>query len=186
MGYLFDPHLLHEIARKHLDKPKEQMVQGIADELASRYPGHIQKKQRWLFNLSGGYVGVMTILHASLSEYILFFGTPIGAHGFSGRYWMDVYDYMMAGELSDFSDSSFWEPSVTRPGEFAHLKRGKAKGFKLTPGSWMLEYGRGIIPASLPFALAYAFFTCFDLRTIFKTLWIYTKMVVKELWKGKI
>ena len=186
MGYLFDPQLLHEIAKKHLDKAKEQMVAAIAEDLTRLYPGHIAKKQQWLFNLSGGYVGVMTILHASLSEYILFFGTPIGAQGFSGRYLMDVYDFMMAGELSDFNDVSFWEPTVTRPGELALLKRGKAKGFKLTPGSWMLEYGRGIIPASLPFALAYALFGCFDLATIFKTLWIYSKMVIKELWKGKI
>ena len=186
MAYLFDPLLLHEITRKHCGLPHEEMVQGITDLLLRAYPRHIETRRRWLFNLAGGYVGVMSILHASLSEYVLLFGAPLGAHGFSGRYLMDVYDFMLSGELSAFTDTAFQTPTVTRPGELALLPWGKAKGFRLTDGSWMLEYGRGIIPASLPFALGDAFFSSFDLVTIAKTLWQYGGLVVKELLKGKI
>jgi C-8 sterol isomerase len=186
MAYLFNPDHLHEVARRHVGLPHEKMVQGITDELVRVYPGHVETKPVWIFNLAGGYVGVMAILHASLSEYVLLFGAPIGAQGFSGRYLMDVYDFMLEGELSAFTEEHFQEPIITRPGELALLRRRHAKGFKLTQGSWVLEYGRGLIPASLPFALGDAFFSCFDLVTIFRTLWHYTRLVVKELWKGKI
>lgn len=186
MAYLFDPQQLHDIVGRHLDLPREAQFQQIIDDLARAYPGHIETRQDWLFNLAGGCVGVMSILHASLSEYVLLFGTPIGAQGYSGRYLMDVYDFLLSGELAAYTEQNVFEPAITRPGELALLRRGQVKGFKLAEGSWMLEYGRGIIPASLPFALGDAIFSCFDLKTIAKTLWLYGKMVVKELCKGKI
>src|SRR5437868_2362599 len=186
MSYVFDPTRLHEIARKHLSLPAEPMLHAITDDLVRAYPRHIHPTSRWVFNLAGGYVGVMTILHASLSEYVLLFGAPIGASGFSGRYWMDIYDYLLMGELRAFTEQLFHEPSITRPGELALLRRGSAKGFTLSAGSWMLEYGRGVIPASLPFALGYALFACFEPVTVAKTMWQYSRLVLKELWNGKI
>jgi hypothetical protein len=186
MAYLFDPDLLHTIARRYLGEPLEQMFQAITSDLHRHYPGHIEIRPNWIFNLAGGYVGIMTILHASLSEYVLLFGTPLGACGFSGRYFMDVYDFLLAGELTAFTEKQFVEPTIHRPGDLTLLRRGQAKGFKLTEGGWVLEYGRGFIPASLPFALGDALFSCFDLATIARTFWIYGKLTLKELWKGKI
>jgi C-8 sterol isomerase len=186
MGYVFDPARLHEIARAHVNLPTEAMLAAITDDLVRAYPGHVHPAPRWVFNLAGGYVGVMTIMHASLSEYILLFGAPIGATGFSGRYLMDVYDYLLTGELRGFTEESFHEPAITQPGELALLRRGTAKGFTLTAGSWVLEYGRGVIPASLPFALSYALFACFEPVTVVKTIWLYSWLVLKELWNGKI
>ena len=186
MGYVFDPARLQEIARKHIALPAEAMLHAIADDLAEAYPGHIHAAPRWVFNLSGGYVGIMTILHASLSEYVLLFGAPVGATGFSGRYLMDVYDFLLTGELRGFTEGLFHEPTVTRPGELALLHRGSAKGFALTAGTWVLEYGRGVVPASLPFALCYALFACFEPVTVVKTIWLYGRLVIKELWNGKI
>jgi C-8 sterol isomerase len=186
MPYLFDPDKLHEIVRKHQGLPSESMLHAIAADLAQAYPAHIQAAPRWVFNLAGGYVGVMTILHASLSEYILLFGAPIGATGFSGRYLMDVYDFLLTGELCGFTESDVHAPTITAPGEVALLRRGAAKGFTLTAGSWVLEYGRGVIPASLPFALSYALFACFEPVTVAKTMWQYSRLVIQELWNGKI
>jgi hypothetical protein len=186
MAYLFHPDALHEIARKYVGVPHDAMVQGVTDDLARAYPGHVETQRQWLFSLAGGCVGVMTVLHASLSEYVLLFGAPVGAGGFSGRYWMDVYDFLLSGELSAFTEKACDQPVFTRPGELALLRQGHVKGFKLTEGSWMLEYGRGVIPASLPFALGDALFSSFDLATIAKTLWIYGRLVVKELCRGKI
>lgn len=186
MGYIFDPERLHDIVKKHLELPRADQFRNIASDLAAAYPGHIETREDWLFNLAGGVVGIMSILHASLSEYILLFGTPIGAQGFSGRYLMDVYDFFLSGELVAYTEKNFLEPVLTRPGELALLRRGQVKGFKLSEGSWMLEYGRGIIPASLPFALGDAIFSCFDLVTIAKTFWLYGTMTLRELCKGKI
>ena len=50
----------------------------------------------------------------------------------------------------------------------------------------MLEYGRGLIPASLPFAVGDAIFSCVDMVTVVKMFWLYGKLVCKELWHGKI
>jgi len=186
MAYLFDPHVLHETSRKYLGLPHEDMVHGITAELARAYPRHIETRENWVFNLAGGCKGIMTLLHASLSEYLLIYGTPIGSGGFSGRYLMDVYDFMLSGELATYTPDSFRAPATYRAGDLAFLKRWQVKCFTLTPGSWMLEYGRGFIPASLPFALGDALFSCVDPITIGKTLWIYAKLVVKELWRGKI
>jgi C-8 sterol isomerase len=186
MGYLFDPELLHEACRTHLGLPQEKMFRGIAADLSRAYPGHIETRENWVFNLAGGCKGIMTILHASLSEYLLFYGTPIGSGGYSGRYLMDVYDFMLSGELASYTQSAFGAAAHYRAGDLAFLKKWQVKCFTLTPGSWMLEYGRGVIPASLPFALGDALFSCVDLITISKTLWLYTRLVVKELWKGKI
>ncbi len=186
MGYLFDPQLLHEVARKHVGLSHEKMVSGIAAELARIYPGHIETRANWLFNLAGGCKGIMTVLHASLSEYLLIYGTPTAASGFSGRYLMDVYDFMTAGELVAYTEETFRTPALYRPGDLAFLKRGQVKCFNLTAGSWMLEYGRGIIAAAFPFALGDALFSCVDVITIGKTLGVYAKLVVKELWQGKI
>lgn len=186
MGYIFDPKILHELARKHRDRPVDDMVQALADELTGIYPGHITRKRRWLFSFAGGSTGVMTILHGSLSEYLLIYGTPIGTHGFSGRYLMDVYDFLLAGEHWTFDETNYREPTVIKPGDLSYLPWGRAQSFRLFEGSWVMEYGRGFVPASLPFTLIDTLFRGFEFVTFGKTVWQYSKLVAGELCRGKI
>src|SRR5262249_10221498 len=145
----------------------------------------IETKQNWFLSICGGAMGIMTVLHGSLSEYVLVFGSPIGTEGFSGRYRIDVYDTILSGEMWTYSEHRFRERAVTRPGEMARLGRKEIRGFKLPEVAWMLEYGRGPIPTALPFALSGAL-TSLDFRTIAKTMFVYGKLVVKELMRGKI
>jgi C-8 sterol isomerase len=187
MGFIFNPEVLHDIARRHVGMPHAEMAAGIIAELAQTYPGHIETRQNWIFSLAGGAVGVMTILHGSLSEYVILFGTPIGTTGFSGRYLMDVYDFMLSGEMWTYTEDHFHDRIVTLPGDYVVLKWGRVKGFRLPDAAWMLEYGRGVIPASLPFALSDALISCLDFPTIGKTMWLYGKLVCKELLlRGKV
>ncbi|MBW2235952.1 MAG: isomerase, partial [Deltaproteobacteria bacterium] len=87
MGHLFDPEELQQITNRRCDEPLEQAFDTITADLAAAYPGHIYTgPRRWVLNNAGGAMGQLTLLHASLSEYILFFGTPIGTTGHSGRY----------------------------------------------------------------------------------------------------
>jgi C-8 sterol isomerase len=185
MGYTFDPEHLHLVARNRAGLPHEEMTVAIIADLAKAYPGHIETRQNWLLSIAGGAMGIMTILHGSLSEYVLIFGSPIGTEGFSGRYRLDIYDFMLAGEMWTYTEDKFRERVVTRPGEMAVLRRKQVKGFKLPEGGWMLEYGRGPVPTALPFALSGAV-TSLDARTIAKTMWLYGRLVVKELVHGKI
>ncbi len=186
MGYLFDPLKLHEISKKGVGLPFEGMVSVVSDELSRTYPGHIETKPNWIFSLAGGATGIMTILHASLSEYVIIFGTPVGTEGFSGRYHIDIYDYVMAGEMRTYTEQHLGEARVSKPGEWQVLNRGQVKGFKLPDAVWLLEYGRGPIFTALPMALGDAVFSGMDATTIVRTLWNYGKFVTRELLRGKI
>lgn len=186
MGYVFEPDQLHEIARKGVGLPHAEMTRVVGDELGRAYPKHVRPTADWLFNLAGGAVGVMTVLHGSLTEYLLIFGSPIGVQGYSGRYRIEIFDFMMAGEMWTYTEDRVGDRIVTRPGERAHLRSDQVKGFQLPEGGWMLEYGRGPIPTALPFALADALVSCLDVTTVVKTLWIYGKLVTRELLQGKI
>ena len=77
MGHLFDPDRLHEISKRGVGLPFEEMCRRVTDELATAYPGHIETEQKWVFNLAGGSTGIMNVLHGSLTEYLILFGTPV-------------------------------------------------------------------------------------------------------------
>src|SRR5438067_5707222 len=151
MGYIFDPKDLHAHAQRAVGLPHAEMVRSLTRDLAKAYPGHIAMRERWILSLAGGATGIMTVLHGSLSEYLLIFGSPVGTEGFSGRYWIDIYDFMLAGEMWTYTEEAFRERTISRPGDMARLRRHQAKGFRIAEESWMLEYGRGPIATALPF-----------------------------------
>jgi hypothetical protein len=182
---LFDPPVLHAVARSALGMPHDKMVRHVGDELSRLYPGHIDTRPNWMLSLAGGVMGIMTVLHGSLSEYVLIFGTPVGSEGFSGRYRLEIHDFMLAGEMWTYTESSFTERRVYRAGDAAVLARREAKGVRLFEDAWMLEYGRGPVPTALPFALSGAV-TSFELATIARTIGVYGRLVVRELLQGKI
>ena len=43
-----------------------------------------EEVREWLFINAGGWMGSMYVLHASLTEYVLFFGTALDTQGHSG------------------------------------------------------------------------------------------------------
>ena len=185
MSYLFQPEALHEIARKAVGMPYKEMFTKVTNDLEMLVPGRIRHKQRWLFNTACGATGQMTLLYGSLSEYIILFGTPIGTEGFSGRYFADVHDFMLDGEMWTYHDGDF-ERSVYKPGDWARLDRGRAKGYCVKDHAWMLEYARGWIPLMLPIGLADNFFSNLDFRSVCQLFWDYGGLCISELMRGKI
>jgi len=186
MGYIFDPHELHEIAKRALGQDtRDGMVRSVTEELKRRHPTHIDVDVPWLFNNAGGAMGQMKLLHCSLSEYILIFGTPIGTEGHSGRYATEVYDFMLDGEMWCYHAGEL-QRAVYAPGDAAYLGADRAKGYSVPSHALMLEYARGPIPTMLPFGLADTVFSTLDRRTVGSTLWHYGKLVMRELVQGKI
>ena len=59
----------------------------IYDELRRKYPGHILDRSdlQWVFMNAGGWMGSVCVIHASFTEYILFFGTAMETRGHSGK-----------------------------------------------------------------------------------------------------
>jgi hypothetical protein len=150
--YVFEPNDLIEIAKMGIGLPHDQMFKVIHDELLKRYPGHIAETESWHFNVAGGAMGQLTILHASPKEYLIFFGTPIGTEGHSGRYDMDVWDIMIDGEMWAYHEGDV-DRRVYLPGDAAFLERGQTKGYRIPDHGWMLEYSRGNIPAAFGFGV---------------------------------
>jgi C-8 sterol isomerase len=186
MGYIFNPDALHEIARKRMSLPHQEMVQAIIDDVAELWPGHVERRPNWFFNLAGGAIGTMTLLHVSLREYVIIYGSPIGTIGFSGRHRLEIWDYVLTGEMACCTEDNFCARVAHPPGDAAHLRKGQVKGYRLQEGTWMLEYARGWTLPSLPMGVGDAIFSCADLRILGKTLWQYSKLVGKELLRGKI
>jgi len=183
MRYVFDIERLHTIARHGVGKPHDEMVGTVVEAVVNAYPAHIDasRQRRWLFSLTAGATGVMTILHASLTEYLIIFGTPVGTEGFSGRYRMDIHDFVLAGEVWTYRPHCCGVREVARPGDHTVLKRGEAEGFKIPEAAWMLEYGRGFVPAAFPLILGDVVFSAFDGTTLAETVWVYGKMALRKL-----
>ncbi len=187
MAYVFEPEILLQVARGALDEKLavEDLIAKVINELGKRYPRHINASPRWLFNNAGGAMGAMCVLHASLTEYVIIFGTPVGTEGHSGRFFTDDYFMILAGEQWAFRAGQF-SREVYRPGDMHHMPRRQVKQYKIPESCWALEYARGPIPTMLPFGLADTFTSTLDFSSLVETLWVYTKSAAKELLQGKI
>ena len=185
MTTLFDTEELHALARSVVGLPRPESFHTLVARLSEQYPDRINLDERWVLNSANGALGTMWILYASLSEYLIIFGSPIGTEGHSGRYLADVYDYVFDGEMWTYLEGQT-ERTVFRAGDGAHLPYRSAKGYVIQPGSWMLEYARGCIPAMLPMGVWDNLFSNLDLRSLAWTFWDYGRLTARELLRGKI
>ncbi len=183
--YLFDPVVLDKIRRKGIGKPVHEAFDIITRELAKAYPGQIRTRHDWIFNNAGGAMGQLNLLHGSLSEYLIFFGTCIGTEGHSGRYASEVFDFMIQGEMVCEYEGRF-EPEVhtihTPP---AYLGTKVIKHYSIKKGAWMLEYCRGSVPRMFPFGTADSVFSTLDIRTVARLIRQYAILTIHSLLRGK-
>lgn len=100
MSTIFDPEVLGTCAREGVGLPADQAFDAITRKLAERYPRWVDAgPRRWILNNAGGAMGQLTLLHCSITEHLLFFGSPIGTEGHSGRYATEVWDWVFDGEM---------------------------------------------------------------------------------------
>lgn len=89
----------------------------IATVLGRMYPGHIlpEEDMQWIFMNAGGWMGSMCLLHASLTEYILFFGTAVETSGHSGKNkFKGIYMYTQCIFSPDSSKFTVWKKVIVR------------------------------------------------------------------------
>ncbi|KAI9272549.1 ERG2/sigma1 receptor-like protein [Sporodiniella umbellata] len=188
--YIFDQHVLQEVAQANIKQFEGKndthgMMVSIATDLEKRYPGHINLEERWVFNNAGGAMGSMWVMHASITEYIIFFGTPLGTEGHTGRFLADDYFIILEGEQWAHTAGSL-DRILYKPGEMHLLARGEIQQYKIHERAWALEYARGWIPAMLPFGFADTFFSTLDFYSLYETVVISAKAMGRELLMGKI
>jgi len=151
-------------------------------------------------------MGAMYIIHASVTEYLIIFGTPLGTEGHSGLHTADDYFHILQGEQWVFEPGELTK-TVYAPGDVNLMKRGVARQYKMHEGCWALEYARGEIafrlqhfpgltdactflagwiPLMLPFGYADALSSTLDYVTLYHTTVWTAREIIKNLLIGKI
>jgi len=193
--YVLDQDHLHSLAREAVKRyPDDRsgmvsfIISGLNDTYASKgiaLNANPDLKSEWIFNNAGGAMGAMIILHASITEYLIIFGTPLGTEGHTGRHTADDYFHILIGEQWAFSAGDL-EMEVYKPGDMHHLRRGTVKQYKMHEGCFALEYARGWIPLMLPFGLADTLSSTLDFPTFYHTVRITGREIIRNLLIGKI
>jgi len=192
--YVFDPVELNTLARAaiaaHPDDTRS-VISYIVQNLTLTYPASANilalnpAEDEWLLSNAGGAMGAMYIIHASITEYLIIFGTPLGTEGHTGLHTADDYFNIIYGEQWAFAPGAL-EKEVYRPGDVHHLPRGKTKQYKMHEGCFALEYARGWIPPMMPFGLADVLTSTLDFPTFYHTARITAREMGRNLLIGKI
>ncbi|WVR08427.1 C-8 sterol isomerase [Kwoniella sp. DSM 27419] len=166
------------------------VITTLVDQLVKNHPEmswntDLGNKRDWVFNNAGGAMGSMYLLHASITEYIIIFGSAVGTEGHTGRHTADDYFHILSGQQTAYEAGDLTK-EVYNPGDVHHLKRGIVKQYAMAPETWALEYARGWIPLMLPFGFADTFFSTLDGPTLYHTVRVTGREMIKNLLKGKI
>ncbi|EKM82098.1 hypothetical protein AGABI1DRAFT_83435 [Agaricus bisporus var. burnettii JB137-S8] len=188
--YVFNPDSLHQLAQEAIAVAGHNNTQGMIDHIVSTLstthaPWINTNKAEWVFNNAGGAMGAMYIIHASITEYLIIFGTPLGTEGHTGLHSADDYFNILVGEQWAFKPGSL-EMEKYPAGSVHHLPRGTAKQYKMHEGCFALEYARGWIPLMLPFGFADTLSSTLDIPTLYHTVRVTAREMIGNMLIGKI
>lgn len=99
--YIFDHKQIHKVASTAVANHPGNAT-AIFDEILDHLradpktapyinKNHFSVESEWMFNNAGGAMGSMYIIHASITEYLIFFGTPVGTEGHTGRHTVSFH-----------------------------------------------------------------------------------------------
>ncbi|MBX7449885.1 isomerase [Mycolicibacterium sp. 3033] len=183
MSHRFEPDVLHAVVKDivGLQLGGRELIDRTVELLAAQYPGLIDPTPgRWVGSKAGGVLGKVRFLYFSTREYLVIFGSPTGTQGFSGRYkHVDIHKFLLAGQIDSYDlESEDIEPlPALLPGGHTCLQRGHARGLTIHPGSWHLEYGRGAVVTTLPFAMVDTLAVSLEFESVRRSTIEFTKLI---------
>src|SRR5690348_7814623 len=180
--YRIDPDVLARIAVEVVGETGDSAdVTGRAVELLSaEYPDLVDSTPgRWVGSKAGGILGKVRFLYFSPREYVVIFGSPTGTQGFSGRYkHVEIHKFLLAGRIDSYDIESDDTVAMTLlPGETTCLEKGRARGLTIAPGSWHIEYGRGAVATTLPFAMIDTLLVSLEFESVRRSTVEFAKLV---------
>ncbi|GAB1315037.1 C-8 sterol isomerase [Madurella fahalii] len=187
--YVFNLDQLKEVSQRGIElhgNDTRAIVKHIVDELHGQasVSSYVNRDEEWVFNNAGGAMGAMYIIHASITEYLIIFGTAVGTEGHTGRHTADDYFHILTGTQLAYVPGEY-APEVYSPGSVHHLRRGDVKQYKMPEACFALEYARGWIPPMLFFGFADGLSSTLDFPTLWRTTWLTAKEMLGNLAKGK-
>jgi C-8 sterol isomerase len=188
--YVFDKDHLQSIVQSVLDKNQgansTKIIHEVYSVLKQEYGDYIADYDgtEWVFSNHGNAMGSMLVLHASISEYLMFFGTAVGTEGHTGTHFADDYFTILYGKETA-SPANARVREVYLPGDQHHLPSGHNKQYSMPPNSWALELAQGWIPTMLPFGMLESLTSTMDFWSLFKTIRLSATHMTRNLLKGK-
>ncbi|XP_020563472.1 sigma non-opioid intracellular receptor 1 isoform X2 [Oryzias latipes] len=106
--YVFNRDDIAKLVKQYAGQDHEHAFTKVVVELRKRYPGRILPDEdlQWIFVNAGGWMGSMCLLHASLTEYLLLFGTAVDTSGHSGRYLVEISDTIISGTFRQWKEGT--------------------------------------------------------------------------------
>jgi sigma non-opioid intracellular receptor len=186
MTYKIDPDALHTVAKEIVSQSLEggELITRAIQLLADEYPNLIDPTPgRWVGSKAGGILGKVRFLYFSPREYIVIFGTPTGTQGFSGRYkHVQIHKFLMSGQVDSYDvESNDTAATTLLPGDHAILEKGHARGLTIHPGSWHIEYGRGAVVTTLPFAMIDTLLVSLEVESVRRSAVEFAKLIGKRI-----
>lgn len=182
MTYRIDPEVLGTVTKQVVGMPLEkgELITHAIEALADEYPDLIDRTPgRWVGSKAGGILGKVRFLYCSSREYIVIFGSPSGTQGFSGRYkHVQIHKFLIAGQIDWYDlESDDTTAHTLTPGGHAIMEKGQARGMTIHPGSWHIEYGRGAVATTLPFAMVDTLLVSLEFESVRRSTVEFAKLV---------